>query len=479
MMKKVMLITPPFHTGVVETACRCPHLGFVYLAGHLRQAGFDVEIYDAMMKDHDMTQIAAHIERGKPDVVASTAYTASVNSAMEVLKIAKDVSADIITVIGGIHANFCYQELLHNYAGILDFVIRGEGEETFPELLNCLQANGNVEKVKGVAFLKDGRVISTPARPFIKDLDRLIPAWDLLDWEDYSFEVFPGTRLALVNSSRGCLNACSFCSQQKFWQRTYRERSAESFVDELQMLKERFGVEAVMLSDEYPSKNRQRWETVLDMLIERDLGIYLMFETCVEDILRDADILEKYRKAGVIHIYVGVEATSNERLAQFKKNIKCEQSKQALDLLNQAGIITECSFVIGMPDETPETISETLQLAQHYNPDFAHFLLIAPWPYADLYSQLKEYIFEYDYSKYSFVDPVIKPRRMTVEQLVKELHNCYKVYYQGKMREVVHCTDDFKKQYMLQSIKLLEENSFLTKRGIDLSGVVGHGFRVG
>ncbi len=478
-MKKVLLITPPYHAGVVEAAGRWPNIGFVYIAGHLRRAGYLPVIYDAMTKGHDLSEIRRRIEAEKPDCVATTAYTASINAAMDVLKAAKEINPRIVTVVGGVHANFCYEELLAANP-YLDFVVRGEGEETFPELLAAIWAGGgedDLRKVKGIAFRQhkdsavhkdpsvheDPAVVVTSQRPFIHNLDSLAPAWDLVEWTDYTMFVIPGSRLAVVNSTRGCNHDCSFCSQQKFWQRTYRERSPESFVEELIHLNRTYGVDVVMLSDEYPTRNPARWERILDLIIASGLEMYLLLETRVEDILRDEAILPKYRQAGVLHVYVGVEATDQDTLDRFNKQIKCEESARAIELINAHGMISECSFVLGLPEETTESIQRTLALAKRYDPDFAHFLHIAPWPYADMYGELKDYVITRDYSKYNFVEPVVKPARMSAEEIGRAIIDCYREFYLEKVRHFNQIADPFKRRYLLLSMQVMMRNSFLKK----------------
>lgn len=461
--KRLLLITPPYHAGVVEAAGSWPNLGFVYLAGQARAAGFEVQIYDAMSKEHDLETIKTRIVEFHPHFVGSTGYTASAPAGLEVLATAKEVDPGIITIMGGIHANFMYGEILEQNWQTVDFVVRGEGEETLPELLLGLETGADLGKINGIAYYKGGQVIVTPERPFCADLDDLIPAWDLVDWSDYTFYVLPGSRLGLVNSSRGCSNNCSFCSQQKFWKQSYRTRSPEAFVTELEHLRDEYGVTIVMLSDEYPTKDRQRWEKILDLMVERDVDVYLLLETCVEDILRDADILDKYRQAGIIHIYVGVESTDQDRLLSFQKNIKVEQSKEALRLLDAAGIISECSFVLGMPDETKESVAKTLELAKLYGPDFAHFLHIAPWPYADIYEELKPYIQVYDYTKYNFTEPIVKPMGMSMVEITQIMLDCYKSYYMERLKSYSGIPDSFRRDYMLRSLGVMANNSFLKK----------------
>ncbi len=471
--RKVLLVTPPYHAGVVESAGRWPNLAFTCMAGSLRDAGFEVEIYDAMTRDHDIETVGRRIEEARPDFVCTTAFTPAIYAAMDVLRVAKEVDSSIVTVAGGVHVNFCYEEALRGFADCLDYVVRGEGEETLVELAQAVVARGDVSKVRGLAYLDGQGVAITPSRPFVSDLDALKPAWDLVDWSDYTLFPLEGSRLAIVNSSRGCPHNCAFCSQQKFWERGWRARSPESFVDELESLVTKHGVDVVMLSDEYPTPDRRRWERVLDLLIERDLGLYLLLETRVNDIIRDAGLMWKYRAAGVVHVYVGVEATGQERLDVFRKGIDCEQSREAIRLLNDVGIVTECSFVLGLPHETPETIAETLDLARIYDPDLPQFLMIAPWPYSDMYKDLEDYIITRDYSKYNFVEPVVKPRNMTAEGLQQSVVDCYRQFYSAKARDYANIKDDFKREYLLDSMRAMMKNSFLAKH-IKVEEATGH-----
>jgi anaerobic magnesium-protoporphyrin IX monomethyl ester cyclase len=459
-IKKISLITPPYHSGVVESAGTWLNVGFVYIAGSLRQAGFDVDYYDAMSLWHNWSDIQKRIEDFKPDVVATTSFTASILDAMKILELAKKINPEIITVIGNVHATFCFEELLSNPETPIDYIVRGEGEVTLPSLLNCLNRNDDPGNVNGLAFNKNGGLITTPAAPFIENLDMLPTAWDLVDWPIYSYHPKPDSTLAIVSSSRGCRMNCSFCSQQLFWQKTWRARSPENFVGELEMLHDTYGVNVVMLADEIPTRDRDRWGKILDLLIERQIGVKLLMETRVDDILRDEDIMDKYNHAGVEHIYVGVEAGSQAILNLFKKGTKVEQSKRAIDLINQADIVSETSFVLGMPEDTPESISEIVDLAIHYDPDMAFFLAIAPWPYADLYPKLEKYVATTDYRKYNLVEPVIKPINMSLAEVEKELGHAARKFFMHKFQNLARLSN-WKQQFMLEVFDLLVNNSYL------------------
>jgi anaerobic magnesium-protoporphyrin IX monomethyl ester cyclase len=196
--------------------------------------------------------------------------------------------------------------------------------------------------------------------------------------------------------------------------------------------------------------------------MERGLDTKLLLETRVDDILRDEDIMWKYQKAGVDHIYVGVESPSQATLDIFKKNIKVEESRRALDLINEHGMVTETSFVLGMPDDTVESIRETVELAKQYNPDLAFFLAIAPWPYSEIYPDLKPYVESHDYSKYNLVEPVIKPKNMTLEEVSKELGLASMNFYMHKISNLDKMSSA-KREFMIKVIKLIAEDSYLAK----------------
>lgn len=472
---RVVLVTPPYHAGVVESAGCWPHLGFIYIAGALRAAGHEPAIYDAMSKGHSLARVRAELRRLRPDVVGVSAKTPALYAAMDVLRVAKEEFPTAVTLVGGVHPTFCFREVLRDYPQV-DFAVRGEGEQTLPELLAVLanRHNGSsagVHAVRGIAFREGEAVVTTPPRPFIHDLDALTPAWDLVPWADYKLHFVPGSRVATVSSSRGCSNECGFCSQQKFWQRSHRARRAEPFLAELEHLHVSYGVDYFLLTDEYPTRDRARWEAILDGLIERRLPVRLLIETCVGDILRDADILDKYRAAGVWHIYVGVEGTHQERLDLFKKHIQCEQSRRAIALINGADIISETSFILGVPEETPQSIAATLELAKHYGPDYAHFLMLAPWPFADMYEGLRPYIETEDLSRYNLVEPVIRPRAMSRAELMGAAIDCYRQFYMWQLPRWHGLPAGFKREYLLGSMAAMLRHSFLKKHGHGLGEI--------
>jgi anaerobic magnesium-protoporphyrin IX monomethyl ester cyclase len=461
-LQKVLFVTPPYHCGVVEVAGRWVPLHLVYLAGSVRAAGFDCEIYDAMSLDASQDDIAREIEQRRPDVVATSCITSTYPDGLEIMRSASALGAK--TVMGGVHPSFMWREVLEEDGHPVDFVVRGEGEHTLVELLAALRDRADLAEVRGIAYLDEGAAVATPERPRLPTLDGLPLAWDLLDWPTYTYFVYPGSRLGAISTSRGCMHGCTFCSQQKFWNRSWRGRSPEALIEELTQLRRVHGVDVILLSDEYPTPDAARWERFLDLVIERDLGQKLLLETRVDDVVRDERILHKYVAAGVAHVYVGVEATDQATLDLVHKQADVETGMQALRLLREHGLVSETSFVLGFPDETPEKIKRTLQLAKDYDPDNAHFLAITPWPYADLWQEMQPYVATRDYRKYNLIDPVIRPKAMSLDDVDNAIVDCYRAFYTSKAASVFADRDLSRREYMLRSMKLIMASSFVRKK---------------
>lgn len=463
-MNKILFITAPYHAGVVEVAGRWVPLYMVTVAGACQRAGFECVIYDAMTKEASHDDVRKMIEDVKPDVVAVSTITSTSIDAIKVLATAKHVNPQIVTIAGGIHASFMYDEILRQNSCV-DYIVVGEGEITLVELLRFLQHESDPAQVSGVAFNnQQGSVTVTSARPHMKSLDALPMAWDLLDWDDYTYHILPGSRLGAIATSRGCEFGCTFCSQQKFWKKSWRGRSPEDVVREIQHLHDIYHVDVVLLTDDYPTPDRVRWERILDQLIALHLPVKLLMETRAQDIIRDKGILHKYKDAGIIHIYVGTEATCQQLLDLVQKEQSVDESIEALRLCRQHGIITETSMILGFPDDTKQSIGKTIARAKELNPDFAHFLAIAPWPYADIYKELEPYIEERDYRRYNLVDPVIKPTLMTRQEVDEAIVDGYRQFYMGRFNEILAIEDEFIRRYMLTAVKRMMEHSFIREK---------------
>lgn len=488
-MVKILFVTAPYHCWGVDVVGSWPPLHLAYLAGAAIEAGAEAKIFDAMnkfeVKDKHLAfaAIREEIESFRPHYVMTLDYlpvtgaisTASVPDGIRVLNMAKEADSSIVTFLGGPFPSFMYQEILQDRTNHVDFILMGEPEQTLKQLLTALP-KGTAKTVRGIAYLDGEQVVANERQPHITELDSLKPAWHLLDWNDYSYLVDPGGRMASILTSRGCDMSCAFCSQRMYWRDDWRCRKPENVVLEMEHLINTYGVSMFTLIDPYPTKHRERWENYLDLLIEKRLGVYLLIETRVEDIIRDADILHKYREAGIIHVYLGAESADKDVLNSLNKGTDFNQNKVALDLLREADIITEASFMIGFPNETWDSIQDTIDAAIYLNPDVAVFPVVTPMPFTPIHGDMKDRIRVFDYSKYNLVTPIIEPYQMTLDEVTKALGSCYMQFYSKKMLEIFELEDGFKKTYLLSALMLMmkDHGSTFDFDNTEMGSMVGH-----
>lgn len=460
-MSRILFVTPPYKCWGVQVIGNWPPLQLAYLAGSARASGHEARIFDAMNTQSTFEDVEAEVREFRPDFVMSLDYlpvtgaisTATVPAALEALAVAKRVDPAIVTLIGGPHPTFMYEEMLADSANSADIIVRGEPEETLVDVMAATLENRPLEGVQGIAFIRGSEVVATPLRAHVADLDTLEVAWDLLDWSNYHYNVEPWGRMASVLTSRGCMMNCSFCAQRLFWRGDWRARDPRKAVDEMRHLVEEYAVEFITLIDAYPTRNRERWEEILDLLIEARLPVHLLIETRVEDIIRDEDILYKYHEAGIIHVYLGAETSTDAQLSSLNKGTTVDQNKQAVDLLKAHDIMVEASFMIGFPNETWDTVKATADEAIRLNPDIAVFPVITPMPFTPLWDEMHDRIRVFDYSQYNLTTPIIEPYAMSMQDITIALGRCYMTFYANKMTEILALPDGFKRRYMLSAMK--------------------------
>jgi anaerobic magnesium-protoporphyrin IX monomethyl ester cyclase len=430
---RILFVHPNYHSGGAEIAGNWPPAWVAYLSGALKANGFsDVRFIDAMTHDIDETRLRAMIAEADPDIIGTTAITPSIYKAERVLQIAKDVKPAVVALLGGVHATFMYRQVLAE-APWIDAIVRGEGEEIMVELAQAVHAGewfARRDRIRGLAFIAGGKVVATPAAPTVKNLDAITADWGILDWSKYMY-IPLGVRVAIPNMARGCPFTCSFCSQWKFW-RDYRIRDPKKVVDEIERLKRDHDVGFFILADEEPTINRKKFVAFCEELIARKVNILWGINTRVTDILRDEELLPMYRKAGLIHISLGTEAAAQLKLDLFNKETTVAQNKKAVELLRKAGIVVEAQFIVGLENETAETLEETYRMACDWKPDLANWSMYTPWPFSDLFKELGDKVEIFDYEKYNFVTPIIKPAAMDRGELLDRVMKNYRRFYMKK-----------------------------------------------
>jgi anaerobic magnesium-protoporphyrin IX monomethyl ester cyclase len=447
---RIMMIQPNYHSGGAEIAGNWPPSWVPYVGGALKQVGFDnIRFVDAMTNYIADDTLATIIEKNQPDVVLATAITPMIYQSQKTLQIVKEVRPQAKTIMGGVHPTYMYHEVLSE-APWVDYIIRGEGEEITVNLLKAI-AYGTDEQerrgILGIAFSENGEVVATPAHPPIKNLDTLNADWSLLEWDKYIYTPL-NVRVAVPNYARGCPFRCRFCSQWKFW-RKYRSRTPKLFVDEIEKLVKEYKVGFFILADEEPTITKPRFMALCHELIERKLDVHWGINTRVTDILRDEKELSLYRKAGLVHVSLGTEAAAQLNLNVFRKETTIEDNKRAVRLLRENGMVAEVQYIMGLENETLETIEETYRMARDWKADMTNWNMFTPWPFSELFEDLEDKVEVRDYSHYNFVTPIMKPQNISREELLKGVLRNYARFYMWKSLEYWFEPDPFKRRYLL------------------------------
>ena len=383
---RILFIHPNYRSGGAEIAGNWPPAWAAYLTGVLKGAGYDdIRFVDAMTNDLSEEQVRAILEAEQPDLVGVTAITPSIYKAERLLQMVKEIHPEALTVLGGIHGTFMYQQVLTE-APWIDVIARGEGEEIIINIVSALDRGHWLDargEIKGLAYRDQDQIVATPSAPTIKNLDGISPDWSILEWSKYIYLPL-NTRVAIPNMARGCPFTCSFCSQWKFW-RDYRIRDPKTVVDEIEGLVRDHDVGFFLLADEEPTINKRKFVQFCEELIDRDLNILWGINTRVTDILRDEALLPFYRRAGLIHVSLGTEAAAQLKLDRCNKETTIADNKKAIPLLRDAGIVVEAQFIVGLENETRETLEDTYQMARDWKPDLANWAMYTPWPFSDLF----------------------------------------------------------------------------------------------
>lgn len=409
---RILLVNPP-HTAIGSRIPRehLPPLGLLAVGGPLIDAGHTVELLDAEFGPMKVSEIVAHAAAFRPDAVL-TGHSGSTSAHPTVAAIARALKQAIpgmTLVYGGVYPTFAWARILADEPDI-DAIVRGEGELTAPRLMAALERGTSLADVPGIAFRRDGRPHATPDAPGPEDLDACRVGWELIDHRRYTY--WGDRRAVVVQFSRGCPHRCTYCGQRGFW-RTWRHRSPRAFAAEIARLHREQGVEVFNLADENPTASREAWRSFLEALIAENVPVILVGSTRADDIVRDADLLPLYRKAGVARFLLGIEHADEATLRRIRKDGTAATDREAIRLLRKHGILSMATFVVGFEEERGRDLFRALRRLTAYDPDQIQMLYAAPhhWtPFAATEGARR--VIQTDLRKWDYKHQVLAMRHM-------------------------------------------------------------------
>jgi anaerobic magnesium-protoporphyrin IX monomethyl ester cyclase len=424
----ILLINPP-HPAIGSRIPKehLPPLGLLALGGPLLDAGHRVKLLDAEFGPMTVDRIVAEARQHDPDAVL-LGHSGSTSGHPVATQIAAAVRAalpEAWIIYGGVFPTFHWNEIMEQEPA-MDFLVRGEGEETIVRLAAALEGERPLEKVPGIVFRAGAapavrrtatsrpssktQIVATPPAPLIGDLDAYRVGWELIDHSRYSY--WGNRRAAVVQFSRGCPHRCQYCGQRDFW-RTWRHRDPVKFAAELARLHREHGVEVINFADENPTASREAWRAFLEALISHKVPLILVGSTRASDIVRDADILHLYKQAGVARFLLGIESTDERTLQAIRKGSTQAIDREAIRLLRKHQIISMTAWVAGFAQETDRDYWRTLRQIVAYDPDQIQALYATPhrWtPFAD--QEAGRRVIQTDLSRWDYKHQVLESKHV-------------------------------------------------------------------
>jgi len=425
---RVVLVIPPPQTA---EPIWCPNLpiGIAYLTAVLEKSGYDVTVIDCPALGIDHENLGAKIATIEPSVVGITSVTPMIQSALLAAHVAKEKCPNTIVILGGPHVTFMDEQILSENPEV-DVVVRGEGEQTLLELMRHVSNFGDLHEIAGITFRNNGRIIRTPNRPFIQNLDELPrPAYEQLPLKKY--QLFGKTILPIM-TSRGCPFRCSYCVSSRLNGVKFRARSPKNVVDELEWLRDTHGADAFSFYDDAFTFDIERAGKICEEIKNRNIGLPWDCQTRVDRISKE--VLVKMREAKCQLVSFGVESGSQKILDAVNKRTTVEQNERAIGWAKEVGISVSISVIIGYPGETPDTLKQTMDFIRKVEPDYVYLCLATPYPGTALRELVKElgWNMSIEWSQYDLQTPIFENPLLPNDELLEARKEFYNNFYSPK-----------------------------------------------
>jgi radical SAM superfamily enzyme YgiQ (UPF0313 family) len=415
-------------------------LGIMMIAAVARERHPDVHVLDMKVEDWTPARCCDELERLRPDVVGLSAMTYEAGCMHEVAREIKRRLPDVVVVCGGPHPSVADEDVMRDPA--VDFVVRGEGELTFAEVLDGIEAGrSDWSECAGVNWRRaDGTSVRNVDRPPPQDLSALpFPAWDLIDHAKYHLVprggvIYAHKEFATMFSSRACPWRCTYCHNS--YGKTFRERTAEHVLAEIDLLVKQHGVKELVFMDDIFNFKPERAKQIARGLIARDYKLALTFPNGFRGDILDEELVLLLKQAGMYRCMVAVESASPRIQKVMKKNLKIDKVRKIVDFIAAQGIMVHGAFMLGFPSETEEEMRATIDWAASSSFHTAAFFRVIPFKGTELFTQVEHAGFSLptDWSAYEPYETDINLSTVPERMIFKLRKQAYRRFYWNPAR---------------------------------------------
>jgi len=428
-----------------------PPLGTIYAAAEMREAGYEVSLFDTALIDSPKT-VVEKIQLEKPDylVIYDDGFNYLTKMCLTNMREAAFRMAEIakhngLTVIASSSDSADHYEKY--LAQGVDFVVIGEGEITLKELISKIDnGENNFRSIDGLAFKVNNEIIKTAPRQIVKELDSFpMPAWDLVDIESYKKIWIENHGYFSLNvaTTRGCPFKCNWCAKPIYGNR-YNSRSPQKVVEEIEYLLKNFQPKHFWMCDDIFGLKPGWVQEFRNIIKEKRLKFKYKIQSRV-DLLLQEDTITALAESGAETVWVGAESGSQKILDAMDKGTKVEQIYETTRLLKKNGIRPAFFLQFGYPGELKEDIYKTINMVLDLMPDEIGISVSYPLPGTKFYDNVKEQLKE----KANWTDS---------DDLALMFRNTFPPAYYKKLHRYVHKV--YRKRVGLKSIKNILTNPF-------------------
>lgn len=399
-----VLLIMPYHNDLIHSVSL--PLGIMSIGTYLKANGINIKICDFSIKRNTVKNA---LKDFKPDIVGLSFPSAkSVDGIMNISRELRKLNVPIVW--GGQFVDMGVAETFFK-SGLVDILSYSEGEETWLELVRWRENGGDLGEIKGIAYLKDGKVIRTPNRPFMdpKDLPRI--DYNLVNVPIYFQYLYGCKKLLYVYLSKGCTAHCTFCFNTACHRNTRRKRPLETSVGEITELVTKYGADGFYFADELGFRNDAEMYELCDAFEATGLSFHWGFQTRIGTLSPDA--LKRAAECGCRWIDFGVESGNKEMLNKIVKGMPFQKIEPTFHACRENGIITIANFIIGLPGETPAQMQDSIDLAKRLESTqntFAKYLFLPNTPLGqevlETYKDHPDFSNMTDYKKIDFFQNV-------------------------------------------------------------------------
>jgi anaerobic magnesium-protoporphyrin IX monomethyl ester cyclase len=393
---KVLLVKAAY-VDALNTAI-IPPLGPLCLAAYLKRERPADELRLVDMRFKPQAELDRLLTDWRPDVVGISAITIEGPHAARLAARAKALRPQAKVLVGGPHPT-AYPEQVARDPNV-DAAVLHEAEETFAELLGAFETGAPLEGVKGLAFrAADGRVVTTPRRPEIEDLDSLPrPAWEMIDFAEYerfkSFSLLGPAKVAPVMTSRACPYRCTYCHDM--FGKKFQARSPGHVLDELEYLVKERGIRDFEIVDDIFNIDRKRASAILQGIIDRGLDIRLAFPNGLRGDLLDEPLIDLFVRAGTKNVSLAVETASPRLQKMIRKHMRLDKLRASIDAFVKRRVFVNCFYMLGFPTETVEEMESTIAFACAAPSHEAMFFIVTPYQGTEMSRTLENVPSDFD-----------------------------------------------------------------------------------